>query len=245
MRLSGVLATLAVLLSLPCTAATSLTELYRAIPAPPADVATALTWVQNGQLSAPEVVTLEANLRAAHAAVLEAANNAPALSGAAEPDPSALAALAAGYQNYASAHSGSQAPAAALGARVQWLAKRFSGLRKRVEGSDRVPDVLEQELAAYRALFADWQGQRIGLLTQAQNQLAAAGDPGAIGSAADRATVQRYRAAMLNEVEVLLGLTRFAVERAAQLPSAEPSSVEPSGNTLWDLMSDPRKRPPS
>lgn len=245
MRRSGVLAMLAAVVSLPCLAATSLTELYRGIPPPPADVATAITWVQQGKVIAPEVVTLESNLRAAHAAVLDAADNAAASSSGAAPDPSAIAAVSAGYQSYAAAHSGQQAPAAALGGRVQWLAKRFSGLRKRVEGSDRVPDVLEQELAAYRALFADWQGQRLGLLTKAQTELAAVGDPAAIGSAEDRAAVERYRAAMLNEVEVLLGLTRFAVERAAQLPSAEPASVEPSGNTLWDLMSDPRKRPPS
>ena len=81
-------------------------------------------------------------------------------------------------------------------------------------------------------------------MAKAQVELAAAGDPAAIGSGANRAAVLRYRAAMIEESQVLLGLTRYAVERAADVPTAEPSSVTPSARTLWDLMSDARKTPP-
>lgn len=231
---------------MPASAATSITALFNAIPPPPADVAAATAWVRDGRVAAPEIVTLEANLQAAHASSLDAAKNAAASTAGSEADPTAIAGAVSGYQTYIAANSGPNTPAAALGGRVQWLAKRFSGLRKRVqENPERIAEIREQELAAYRALFRDWQSQRIGLLTKAQAELAAAGDPAAIRSAEQRAAVERYRGAMLNEVEVLLGLTRFSVERAAGLPGAEPATVVPSGDTLWDLMSDPRKRPPS
>lgn len=232
-------------LTAPAGAATSLTELYQSVPPPPADVGSALAWVQGGKVAAPEIVALETHLRAAHATSLAASAQAatPADTGASAS--TAIAAAVAGYRGYASTHQGAQSPAAALGKRVQWLAKRFSGLHRRVAGTDRAAEVRTQELAAYRALFGDWQAQRLPLLSQAQRELGAAGDPAAMTSAEDRAAIQRYRAAMLNEVEVLLGLTRYAVERAAGLPAAEPERIEPSGNTLWDLMSDPRQRPPS
>ena len=118
-----------------------------------------------------------------------------------------------------------------------FVRKRHSGVTSSAEPSD-------QELAAYRALFSDWQTQRAPIVAKAQVELAAAGDPAAIGSGANRAAVLRYRAAMIEESQVLLGLTRYAVERAADVPTAEPSSVTPSARTLWDLMSDARKTPP-
>lgn len=246
MRSSWFAAALVAMFSMPAFPATSITALFNSIPPPPPDVAAATAWVRDGRVVAPEIVTLEANLQAAHASSLDAANNAKGSTSGTAADASAIAGAVSGYQTYIAGNSGPNAPAATLGARVQWLAKRFSGLRKRVQDQPaRVAEVREQELSAYRALFRDWQSQRISLLTKAQTELAAAGDPTAIRSAEQRASIERYRAAMLNEVEVLLGLTRFSVERAAGLPGAEPASVEPSGDTLWDLMSNPRQRPPS
>lgn len=243
---------LALLMILACSslptrsvAATPLTELFKNIPAPPQDAATALAWVKDGKVAAPEIVTLESNLQAAHATALaEAAKSGPAPAVTAS-DTAAVGSAADGYRAYAAANAGANSPAALLGGRVKWLASRFSGLKERVAGTDRAGEVREQELAAYRSLFADWQAQRAPIIGRAQAELAAAGEPTAIASPENRAAVQRYRAAMINEIEVLLGLTRFSVERAAGLSSAEPSSVEPSGNTLWDLMSDTRKRPAS
>ncbi|TDU26660.1 hypothetical protein DFR24_3689 [Panacagrimonas perspica] len=235
---------LAGLVSGPCAAATPLTELYKSTPAPPKDPATALAWVKDGKVVAPEIVTLESNLQAAQATALAEATKAAAGAPAATPDTAAVSTAAAGYRAYVAANEGANAPEAVLGGRVKWLASRFSGLKKRVAGTDRATEVREQELAAYRSLFADWQTQRTPIVSKAQAELAAAGEPTAIASPESRAAVQRYRAAMINEVEVLLGLTRFSVERAAGLESADASTVE-SGNTLWDLMTDTRKRPRS
>lgn len=219
-----------------------LTEWFRTVPPPPASAAVAALWVQGGRVAAPEVVQLESTLVSARTASLAEASGA---TDAARDERNAAVQLAVdGYQSYRAASAGSNAPAAVLGGRVQWLAKRFSGLHRRVAGTDRVQEVREQELAAYRALFTDWQGQRAPIVAKAQAELAAAGDPAAIASGADRASVLRYRAAMIEEVEVLLGLTRYAVERAAGLPTAEPSTVTPSATTLWDLMSDDRAAPP-
>lgn len=225
-------------------AATPLTELYKSTPAPPKDPAMALAWVKDGKVVAPEIVTLESNLQAAQATALAEAAKAAAGTKATAEDPAAVTAAADGYRAYAAANEGANAPEAVLGGRVKWLASRFSGLKKRVAGTDRAGEVRDQELAAYRSLFADWQTQRAPIVSKAQAELAAAGEPTAISSPESRAAVQRYRAAMINEVEVLLGLTRFSVERAAGLESAESTTVE-SGNTLWDLMTDTRKRPRS
>ena len=244
----GLLLTILASLLLPgpgVAAAPPIGDGFASVPAPPADAATAQSWVQNGAVAAPQIVNLEASLQAAHASALaDAAAATRASSPAAAADNAAVAAAVEGYRAYAAANSDANSPAAMLGGRVKWLAGRFTGLKKRVAGTDRAAEVRDQELAAYRALFSDWQAQRTSIVIRAQGELAAAGDPAAIASPASRAAVQRYRAAMVNEAEVLLGLTRFAVERAAGLATAEPASVEPSANTLWDLMSDPRKRPP-
>lgn len=232
------------LFSAPSFAATPLTELYKSTPAPPKDPSTALAWIKDGKVVAPEIVTLESNLQAAEATALAEATKAAAGAKSATPDSAAVTAAAAGYRAYIAANEGANSPEAVLGGRVKWLASRFSGLKKRVAGTDRETEVREQELAAYRSLFADWQTQRTPIIGKAQAELAAAGEPATIASPESRAAVQRYRAAMINEVEVLLGLTRFSVERAAGLPSPESSTVE-SGNTLWDLMTDTRKRPRS
>lgn len=219
-------------------AAGSLVDLYQAVPPPPGELEIARAGVSAGRLSAPEVLGYEARLRAERAPEPAAA---PSSSTSATRQAAAIAQVVASEKAYASAHAGDQSPAAALGARVQWLATRFSGLNRRVAGTEREAEVRGQELSAYGALFQDWRAQRAPLISRAQYELAAVGDPAAIASDPDRAAVQRYRAAMLDEVEVLLGLTRFAIERAAGLPAAEPAQLKPSANTLWELMSDPRR----
>ncbi|MGH8517571.1 MAG: hypothetical protein ACREUE_08930 [Panacagrimonas sp.] len=241
------LSLLAALMAVPCARAAppGISELFRTTPPPPASTAMAGLWVQDGRVSAAEVVQLEATLKDARSRALADAATAPDAKGTGAPGEMPAVKLAVdGYQAYRAANEGATSPAAVLGSRVQWLAKRFSGVRKRVEGTDRAPEVREQELAAYRALFTDWQSQRAPIVAKAQAELAAVGDPALIRSPADRTAVERYRIAMIDEVEVLLGLTRYAVERVTGLPTAEPASVTPSANTLWDLMSDRREKPP-
>lgn len=244
---SLVLILLGALVAVPCASAAppAISEWFRTTPPPPASTAIAALWVQDGRVAAAEVVQLEAALKAARSSALADAATATDAKGAGAPGEVPAVKLAVeGYQAYRAANEGATSPASVLGGRVQWLAKRFSGVRKRVEGTDRAPEVREQELSAYRALFTDWQTQRAPIVSKAQAELAAVGDPAAIRSGADRAAVQRYRAAMIEEVEVLLGLTRYAVERAAGLPTAEPATVTPSANTLWDLMTDRREGAP-
>lgn len=228
------------LVSTSAYSALSLTDLYQAVPPPPKDVPTATAWVKDGQVVAPQIVALEAQLKSEEAAIAAAA--AKPVPAAATDSPAVLEAVSA-YQGYAATNSQDQSPAAVLGGRAKWLAGRFAGLRKRIKDPTGLSEARDQELAAYRSLFADWQPKRSVIVAQANAQLTAAGDPATVKSPQNRAALEKYRLAMLEEVEVLLGLTRLSVERAAGLPSAEPSTVEPSANTLWDLMSDPRKKP--
>ncbi len=235
------------LLSTPGHAAITapLNELYRTTPAPPKDPDSANAWVKDGKVVAPEILTLESDLQAAAAAALADAAHATAAKTSGGQDSAAVMAAANGYRAYVAANEGPNSPASVLGGRVKWLAGRFNGLKKRVAGTERETEVREQELASYRTLFADWQAQRGPILNKAQAELSAAGDPTAIASGEARASVQRYRAAMLDEIEVLLGLTRFSVERATGLATAETAPTLPNANTLWDLMVDPRKKPAS
>lgn len=229
------------LCSTSASAALSLTDLYQAVPAPPKDVPTATAWIRDGKVVAPEIVSLEAHLKTEEEAVAATASKA-ATAAPGQDSPAVLEAVAA-YQGYAATNSQDQSPAAVQGGRAKWLAGRFAGLRKRIKDPAGLIEVRDQELAAYRALSADWQPKRSVIVAQANKQLMATGDPTAVKTPQNRAALEKYRLAMLEEVEVLLGLTRLSVERAGGLPSAEPSTVEPSANTLWDLMSDPRKKP--
>lgn len=224
------------------SAAVSLSALYQAVPPPPADVATAAGWVREGAVAEPQLLNLEAQLKAERASLALASGASAKLTGT-PPEAGALAAAINGYKAYVKAHGGAQSPATLLGSRAKWLAGRFSGLRKRVSNPEDLNEIRTQELAAYCALFSDWQTSRRSVVARAESDLAPIPDPSAIAAPEQRAAVAQYRAAALGEIEVLLGLTRLAVEHAAGLKAAEPSTVPAGANTLWDLMSDPRKRP--
>lgn len=227
MALSGLL------LAAPASA-DSLLDLFDAVPAPPADVASAQAWVRAGKIATPQLAALEARLKST---VPQSAANTQVA------DPAAVQIAVDLYQAYVAANSGDQAPATALGARANWLSGRYAGLRKQTPEADtvRILEIKTQELASFRALFADWKTQRRGLVAEAQAALSGAGDPSRIPSAPQRAAVEQYRAAMLQEIQALMSLTRLSAERAAGLASAEPSTVQPGANTLWDLMRNPPK----
>ena len=212
--------------------ADSLLDVFDAVPAPPADVASAQTWVSADKVTAPRLLALEARVKAGPVA---------ATSTDAAPDAAAVQLAVGVYKAYASANSDANAPAAVLGSRANWLSGRYAGLRKRTPEADtaRMAELKEQELASFRALFADWKMQRRGLVAEAQAALASAGDPSLISAPDQREAIQQYRAAMQQEIELLIGLTRHAVARAAGLSSAEPVAVQPGANTLWDLMRNP------
>lgn len=224
--------------------AASLLALYQSVPAPPPDAATAARWVREGEVVDPQILTLEAQLKSERAALATESSGAALPSNVAAADGSAVSAAVNGYKAYLAANSDTRAPALLLGGRAKWLAGRFSGLRKRVSDPEDLAEIREQELAAYRALFTDWQNSRRSLVARAESELAAAGAPAAVASSPEQRTaLARYRAAALGEVEILLGLTRLAVEHAAGLKAADPATIPASANTLWDLMSDPRQRP--
>ncbi|MGQ0529201.1 MAG: hypothetical protein ACT4PG_05140 [Panacagrimonas sp.] len=224
------------LLAAPASA-DSLLDLFDAAPAPPTNAASAQAWVREGRVVTPQLAALDARLKAA---TTQSLANVPA------PDAAAVQIAVDLYQAYVAANSGDQAPAAALGSRANWLSGRYAGLRKRTSDADlaRIQEIKEQELASFRALFTDWKTQRRGLVAEAQAALSGVGDSSQIASAPQRAAVEQYRAAMLQEIQVLMNLTRLSAERAAGLPSAEPSTVQPGANTLWDLMRNPQRSSP-
>ncbi len=233
---------LGMLLSGNAAAATSLSAMFQAVPPPPVDVTTAAGWVRDGVMAERQFKNLEAQIRAERASLALASGANVKLSGPV-PEAGALATAVNGYKAYVEAHGGSKAPATLLGSRAKWLAGRFGGLRKRVSDPEDLNEIREQELAAYRALFADWLNSRRGVVARAESDLAPIPDPSTIAAPEQRAAVAQYRAAALGEIEALLGLTQLAVEHAAGLKAADPSTVPAGANTLWDLMSDPRKSP--
>lgn len=238
------IALLGLSLSLPAPAAESLTALYAAVPAPPADLTAALGWVRDGRIAATEVQSLEtrlANQKSAFAGA--AAGTAVHTSAESQPDSPAVMACVAAYQAYLAANPAGNEAAQVLGRRLSSLAQGYAGLKLKASSSPQLMrDIQQRELSSYAALFADWKAKRNSVVEKAQRELQAAGEPAAIKNADNRAAVQQYQGAMITEIEALFGMTRQAVETAAGLAAAAPAPGR-APSTLWDLMSNPKKKP--
>lgn len=217
-------------------AAESLTELYAAVPAPPADPATAQKWVREGQVAAPQAQAFEARL-----ADLKTPGSGAAAAGAAEvlEDPPAVQACVAAYKSYLASGPGGQASAQVLGARLSSLARAYTGLKRRTSHPELLQDIRQQELTSYRALFEDWKSKRGPVIDKAQRELLLAGEPSSIRNAESRAMVLQYRQAMVGEIEALFSVTLQAVEAAAGILDVPAAATEPGPSTLWDLMANP------
>ena len=239
----------------PHARAASLVELFDQVPAPPADVATALGWLRDGQIVAPQYTQLKQALATERADIAtlnggsfpESTGPAPT-SPAGEP-PEVQGALRA-YADYLAANSGKQAPAPVLGKRARWLHAAMSGRLGAVLGAMKpcsspctdaailatnepmLPArqaLAEQDLEQWNSLFADWHSKRRAIVASAQAFLAATGEGNHATSAEGRAGVAAYRAAMLREIEVALSVTELALKRANAIEAADVDAV--SGST--------------
>ncbi|MGH8517291.1 MAG: hypothetical protein ACREUE_07500 [Panacagrimonas sp.] len=235
--------------------AASLIELFERVPAPPADVGTALGWLQNGQIVNPEYTQLKQALEAERSAIATlnggtlpaSSDSAPKLPATETPE---VQGAVRAYADYLASNSGKQAPAPVLGKRARWLHAAMSGRLGTVLGAMKpcpspctdttalaanqpmLPareELAEQDLRQWNTLFLDWQAKRRGVIASAQAFITATGEGARATSAEGRAGLAAYRAAMLREVEVALSVTELALRRANAIETVDVDAV--SGST--------------
>lgn len=211
-----------------------LVALYVAVPAPPADLALAEAWVEDGRIVAADLVMVESRITAQLAAPGVTVTSAP---GAPEIDEAAVLAGVAAYRDYLAAHPSGGGPLLSLKGRLDSIGQGYAGLKQRTRIPELVRDIRQRELASHAALFADWRSKRKAVVEKAQRRISAVGDLAAIRNPEHRAALQDYRVAMLHEARALAAVTRQAVEAAAGISTAAvPEGTGPA--TLWDLMSN-------
>lgn len=232
--------------------AASLSELYARVPAPPGDVGSALGWMQDGKLVAPDYLSFKQAIDTERASIATLAGSYPELVAAPAPDPGEPAEVQGAvlaYNRYLADNADKNAPVAKLGKRTRWLQAamggRLVGLLEKMQPCatpcmDTVANAQNQPLIAQRdrlaqqdleqwnALFADWRGGRVRVVEEAQRQIAATGEGARAQGGAARLAVARYRAAMLTEIEVLLSVTELAVKRAHAIETGQPDAVSSS-----------------
>lgn len=239
----------------PCAQAAPPLQLFDQVPAPPADVGTALGWLRNGQIVTPEYAQLKQAIEAERGAI--AALNGGSLPAIADAVPvlppteaPEVQGVVRGYADYLASNSGKQAPASVLGKRARWLHAAMSGRLGAVLGAMKpcaspctdadalaanqpmLParqELAEQDLKQWNALFLDWKAGRRGAVASAQTLIAAAGEGASARSTEGRAAIAAYRAAMLREVETALSVTELALKRANAIESGDVDAV--SGST--------------
>lgn len=244
---------LALGVSAPVASAGSLLDLLEQVPAPPSDVATALSWTEGGRIVTPEYTQLKQAIEAERASIAALnGGTAPAATAprSSEGEPPAVQLALKAYGDYLAANSGKQEPSAAIGKRARWLHAAMAGKLGALLGAMKpcptpctdpsaqahnqplLParsKLAEQDLLQWNALFADWRGKRRAIVSQAQAQLAATGDGVLAVSPAARSALAGYRAAMLREVEATLSVTELALKRANAIETADVDAV--SGST--------------
>jgi hypothetical protein len=247
------LAAMAVLCALmPPAHAASLTEMMAQVPPPPGDAVTAMNAMQGDQIIDPAYVEFAQRIADERASILELnGGSAPATDAAIEPapaEPAAVQNIAHEFNAYLAAHSGKDDPRAALSKRTRWVKKamgdRQIGITKKLQPCPapcqnaavaasnqklllQREKTLSTELDMWNALFGDWQKKHTPVVASAQQRLDA--NAGAADTAAGRAAIARYRAAMLNEVSLLFSITDSAIRRAVAieqgLDGTEPDSI--------------------
>ena len=126
MKLSPwVLAASGMLASVSVADAATLAELIATVPAPPKDMATAVSWVRDGQIVEPAYLSFKHQLDAERASVIALNGGTPPLLGSAPspniPDAPEVQNAIRGYDQYLDAHSGRNDPKTALAKRTRWL----------------------------------------------------------------------------------------------------------------------------
>lgn len=215
----------------------TLSALYEAVPQPPAALASAQNWIKQGEIVHPQVLEMRAVLAAERSKL--AGLNGGELPASLAPVPDNLPpaddiqAAARSYAVYLIRHQGNKTPTAILAKRKRWLQRAYG--QKQLDISKSIADCdspcsdaaiaasneallkrrdfeLRTELRSWDALFDDWKKTRVGNIFTAESRLEAVGDPAAT-TAEGRELIANYRAAMLEEVELLLSITELSVLR--------------------------------
>ncbi|MGQ0620768.1 MAG: hypothetical protein ACT4QA_12745 [Panacagrimonas sp.] len=233
--------------------AASLPDLMSQVPPPPRDAVTALAWVKDGQIVAPEYTRFKQALEAERAAIV-ALNGGPLPTPLPAPapgtaEPSEVQTALKSYSDYLAANSGKQDPASVLGKRARWLHAAMADKMRELLGRmtpcpapcadpSAVPQdaallgrrrqMGDQDLRLWSTLFQDWQRSRLELVSEAQSEIAATGEGAKALTAAGKSGVAQYRAAMLKEVETTLSVTELAVRRIDALERGDVDAVSKS-----------------
>jgi len=234
--------------------ASSLAAMLDQVPAPPLDVGTAMSWIENGKVVSPQYTQLKQAIDTERAAIAALNGGTAPAPGVAPPssagEPAEVQIALKAYSDYLEANSGKQDPASAVGKRARWLhaAMRDSltALLKTVKPcpvpcSDPAAvtqnqplepkrnELAAQDLRQWNTLFLDWQAKRRAIVADGQARIAATGDGAKATTPAGRAGLASYRAAMLREVEVTLSVTELALKRVNAIETGDVDAV--SGST--------------
>lgn len=232
----------------------TLGELYNGAPRPPADIDTALSWVKDGQIVQAEFLEFSSALANERAAIAElnggeAPNEYVSVPETIEDNPAVQAAVR-GYADYLANKQGEKAPQATLDKRKLWLQRAYGQQQMKIskkmtpcpgpcaDASLQAANqplirqrnrILMLELRSWNALFDDWKKIRQRVVTAADT-LIKASDNGALASSKDgRALIASYRASMVDEVALLLSITKLCVLRAQAiakgLDGSEPDAI--------------------
>lgn len=234
-------------------AAASLSELFSAVPRPPADTATAVSWVDDDAIVQAEVVALRQTIDSERKAIAELYGGVapqPGQPAAAAPDDAPeLQRAARAYAEYLAANGGERSPQAALAKRKRWLQRALGQQQMEVNRRMRpCPEpcadaevlaenqrhlqarvrILDTELKTWNALFDDWKKTRGAYVIPGDLSIGAAIGVAASASPRGRAALASYRSAMLDEVEMLLSITELSVLRATAIMTGLDESVPDS-----------------
>lgn len=239
MKLSPwVLAASGMLASVSVADAATLAELIATVPAPPKDMATAVSWVRDGQIVEPAYLSFKQQLDAERASVIALNGGTPPLLGSAPspniPDAPEVQNAIRGYDQYLDAHSGRNDPKTALAKRTRWLqaamGQSLATLLEKLKPCSypcqdpaivaanapleaKKQDMVEHDLRVWTSLFQDWKATRTPIVTRAAAQIAATGDGSKAATLDGKSALAQYRAAMLKEIELTLSVTELAVRR--------------------------------
>lgn len=245
LRTASVLATVLGLSAFSARGAT-LADLVAQVPPPPRDVATALQWMEGGEIVWPEYTQFKKAIEAERAAIagVEDPAAAPVPSAA---SPVEVQGVAQAYDEYLSDHAGKKEPAAVLGKRARWLHAAMAGPLGKLLGDmapcpapcadpaaiPQDPALMaqkrrlgEQDLKQWTTLFEDWKRVRLPILREAPAVVASGGDD--LRQASTQPVIARYRAAMLREVELMLSVTEMAVRRIDAIERGDVDAVSAS-----------------
>lgn len=232
----------------------TLSDLYNSVPRPPSDAATALTWVQDGKIVQPDFVEIDTAIAALRAKIAELNGGETPPARIAVPaslaDSAVVQAAAASYSDYLAMNEDDKAPQAVLGKRKRWIQAAFGRTQMSIsekmttcatpctdeailaanEPLTRARDQeLKTEIRGWNAMFDDWKKKRFGVVMTADSRVAATAEGGAATTAQGRSIMASYQAAILDEVELLLSISKLAVLRAdaimAGLDGTEPDGI--------------------